>query len=305
MRYSQVVGPRTSELVEGPDPSPGPGEVLLRVRASGVCASEYHGWAEHDGGEPVRFGHELAGTIAEVGADARGWRVGDHVTGLGGPGFADRAVLRADCLLPLAAGVAFEHSLGEPLACLVEAFGRTPIGPRDVVAVVGAGFMGLGFLQLARLAGPAELIAVDYAEHHRETALALGATAAYHPDELPERYRSGVSVAVEAAGTASALTLAGDLVEAHGTLCIVGYHARGSRELDLNWWYKAVSVVHGYTPNRSRVLKAMADGLALVAEHRFTYEPLVTHRVPLSEVDTALGYFADRPEGFVKSVVIP
>jgi threonine dehydrogenase-like Zn-dependent dehydrogenase len=305
MRYSQVVGPRRSELAEEPDPRPGPGEVLLRVRASGVCASEYHGWVGHSGGEPVRFGHELAGTIMEVGADARGWRVGDHVTGLGGPGFADCAVMRADALLPLPTRAAFEHSLGEPLACLVEAFGRTPIGPQDVVAVVGTGFMGLGFLQLARLAGPAELIAVDYDEHHRETALSLGASAAYHPDELPERYRSGVGVAVEAAGTASALTLAGDLVAPHGTLCIVGYHAQGPRTLDLNWWYKAVSVVHGYTPQRSRVLRAMAEGLALVAEHRFTYAPLITHLVELSQVDTALGFFIDRPDGFIKSVVVP
>ncbi|MCU1679413.1 MAG: Alcohol dehydrogenase GroES domain protein [Amycolatopsis sp.] len=305
MRYSQVVGPRRSELIEGPELRPGPGEVVLRVRASGVCASEYHGWASHDGGEPVRFGHELAGTITEVGTDARGWRVGDDVTGLGGPGFADSAVMRADALLPVAAGTAFEHSLGEPLACLMEAFSRTPISPQDVVAVVGTGFMGLGFLQLARLAGPAELIAVDYDEHHRETALSLGATAAYHPDELPERYRAGVGVAVEAAGTASALTLAGDLVAPHGTLCIVGYHSQGSRALDLKWWYKAVSVVHGYTPQRFRVMKAMADGLALVAEHRFTYAPLVTHLIELSQVDTALGYFTDRPAGFIKSVVVP
>jgi threonine dehydrogenase-like Zn-dependent dehydrogenase len=275
------------------------------VEASGVCASEYHGWAAHDSGEPVRFGHELAGTITAVGPESRGWRTGDRVTGLGGPGFADTAVMRADALLPVPAGIAPEYALGEPLACLAEAFGRTPIGPQDTVVIVGTGFMGLGFLQLAQLAGPAKLVAVDYSEHHRELALSLGATEAYHPDELPEHHRSGMSVAVEAAGTASALSLAGSLVAAHGTLCIVGYHANGPRQLELDWWYKAVSVVHGFTPQRARVMKAMAAGLELIASHRFSYAPLITHRVDLSQVDTALGYFANRPEGFVKSVVLP
>lgn len=291
--------------MEAADPTPGAGEVLVRVAAAGVCASEYHGWSEHDGGQPARFGHEVTGTVVELGPDSRGWQVGDRVTGFGGPGFADLVVMRADALLPVPTGIPAEYALGEPLACIVEAFSRTPIGPRDSVVIVGTGFMGLGFLQLARLAGPADLIAVDYQEHLRETALKLGATAAYHPDELPERLRDGMTVAVEAAGTAGALTLAGELTAQHGTLCILGYHARGSRELDLNWWYKALSVVHGFTPQRFRTMRAMAEGLDLVASHRFTYQPLITHRFDLSGVDAAFSCFTDRPAGFIKSVVIP
>jgi threonine dehydrogenase-like Zn-dependent dehydrogenase len=275
------------------------------VGAAGVCASEYHGWSEHDGEEPVRFGHEVTGTIVDLGADSRGWQIGDRVTGFGGPGFADLVVMRADALLPVPAGIPDEHALGEPLACIAEALYRTPIGPSDRVVVVGTGFMGLGFLQLARLAGPAELIAVDLQAHLREVALALGATAAYHPDELPERLRAGMTVAVEAGGTPGALTLAGELAAEHGTLCILGYHARGARELDLNWWYKGLSVVHGFTPQRARTMRAMAEGLDLIASHRFTYQPLITHRFDLSGVDAAFACFTDRPAGFIKSVVIP
>lgn len=292
--------------MEAADPTPGPGEVLVRVTASGVCASEYHGWSEHSAdAEPVRFGHEVAGVVTELGVEARGWQIGDTVTGFGGPGFADLVVMRADALLPVPAGIPAEQALGEPLACIAEAFARTPIEPHDTVVVVGTGFMGLGFVQLAKLAGPAELIAVDYQQHLRDVALKIGATAAYHPDELPERLRGRCGVAIEAAGTAGALTLAGELTAPHGILCILGYHARGTRELDLNWWYKGLSVVHGFTPQRPRVMRAMSTGLDLIRTHQFSYQPLITHRFDLSGVDDAFACFTDRPSGFIKSVIIP
>lgn len=290
--------------MEAADPTPGPGEVVVRVTASGVCASEYHGWSEHSAqSAPVRFGHEVVGTVVELGKDARDWQIGDTVTGFGGPGFADLVAMRADALLPVPPGIPAEHALGEPLACIAEAFDRTPIAPPDTVVVVGTGFMGLGFVQLAKLAGPAELIAVDYQQHLREIARKIGASAAYHPDELPEDLRA--SVVIEAAGTATALTLAGELTAPHGTLCILGYHARGPRQLDLNWWYNGLSVVHGFTPQRWRHQRAMATGLDLIRTHQFSYAPLITHRFDLSEVDAAFSCFTDRPAGFVKSVIIP
>ncbi len=61
MRYSQLIAPRTSEVVAAPTPAPGPGEVLVRVMASGVCASELHRWADGRPGNPHRFGHEPMG----------------------------------------------------------------------------------------------------------------------------------------------------------------------------------------------------------------------------------------------------
>ncbi|HEY2698240.1 MAG TPA: alcohol dehydrogenase catalytic domain-containing protein [Pseudonocardiaceae bacterium] len=290
--------------MEAADPTPAAGEVLVRVTASGVCASEYHGWSEHSAeSEPVRFGHEVVGTVVDLGPDTRDWQIGDTVTGFGGSGFADLVTMRADALLPVPPGIPAEHALGEPLACIAEAFARTPIAPQDSVVVVGTGFMGLGFVQLAKLAGPAELIAVDYQQHLRDVALKIGATAAYHPDELPRDLRA--SVVVEAAGTAVALTLAGELTAPHGTLCILGYHARGPRELDLNWWYKGISVVHGFTQQRWRHQRAMATGLDLIRTHQFSYAPMITHRFDLSDVDAAFSCFTDRPAGFIKSVIIP
>jgi threonine dehydrogenase-like Zn-dependent dehydrogenase len=163
--------------------------------------------------------------------------------------------------------------------------------------------MGLGFLQLVRQIGPAALAGFDPLEGGRDLALSLGATETYDPADAATatlRY----DVVIEAAGTASALTLGGKLVAQHGTLVVVGYH-NGPREADPELWYKGVTVVNGYTPRRANLVRAMAEGLALIAERRFSYEPLITHRFGLDEVDAGFGLFQRRPAGFVKSVVMP
>ena len=69
-------------VTEVPEPSPPPGGVVLRVEATGLCRSDWHGWRGHDPGIvlPHVPGHELAGTVAEVGSGVRGWAVGDRVT---------------------------------------------------------------------------------------------------------------------------------------------------------------------------------------------------------------------------------
>jgi alcohol dehydrogenase len=78
--YSAFKGPVTIEHL--PDPVPGPGEVLIQVKASGLCRSDWHGWQGHDADIhlPHVPGHELAGVIAEIGGNVQRWKIGDRVT---------------------------------------------------------------------------------------------------------------------------------------------------------------------------------------------------------------------------------
>src|ERR1700742_1088034 len=78
MRLSQLVGPRSSKVVELPDPTPAAGQVLVEVLACGVCTSDLSAW-RNPSAEPMRLGHEIAGRVAAVGADATRWAVGDLV----------------------------------------------------------------------------------------------------------------------------------------------------------------------------------------------------------------------------------
>src|SRR5689334_2902320 len=127
MRYSQLIAPRTSEIVEEATPEPGPGEVLVDLKVCGVCASELHPWMDERAGYPYRMGHEPAGVVRAVGPGVTRFKRGDRVTGLCTLSYADAAIIPERSLLPIPDGVPFELALGEPLACLVNAQRRTPI----------------------------------------------------------------------------------------------------------------------------------------------------------------------------------
>lgn len=314
MRISRVTGPRRSEIVELPDPVPGVAQVLVDVLASGVCTSDISPWlGQGTPEEPVSLGHEIVGRVIGAGKHAGRWRVGDVVTGLGDRGFATRAVMDANAILPVPAGIAPEHAIGEPIADLYEALSRTSARAGSRIAVVGLGFMGLGLVQLAKVLAPAALIGVDPRPAARERALALGASAAYHPDELPAELTQApttgpegrIDVVLEAAGATSALGVASSLVRPFGEVCVVGYHHTGDAMMDMDLWYKAATVINGFCPDRTRLVEAMSGAIDLIASRRFSYEPLITHRFGLDGVDSAYELMTARDASYVKGVVIP
>jgi threonine dehydrogenase-like Zn-dependent dehydrogenase len=316
MRFSQLIAPRTSEVVEGPTPKPGPGDVLVKVTASGVCASELHSWAAGRPPYPHRFGHEPVGVVAAVGPQVTHFREGDRVTGLFGGAFAELCLAKEASLLPVPDGVADENAFGEPVACLVNAQRRTPVELADRVALIGLGYMGLGMLQLLKLRGPREIVAIDVRQDAREVALSLGANAAYHPDEIPEEFRltrfsdwqseRGFDVVVEGSGTQAGLTLAGELVRAHGVLSILGYHQGGPRQVEVGMWnWKAIDVVNAHVRRHDVLMESMRIGLELEAAGLIDLGALVTHRYGSDEVDRAFGDLEAKPAGFVKAAIYP
>jgi threonine dehydrogenase-like Zn-dependent dehydrogenase len=316
MRYSQLIAPRTSEVVEAATSEPGPGEVLVRVQASGVCASELHPWADGWPGYPHRFGHEPMGVIAGVGPDVMRFREGDRVTGLFKGAYADCCLATEDILLPVPSNVGDEAALGEPLACLVNAQRRTPVELADRVAIVGLGYMGLGLLQLLKLRGPSRIVAIDVREDARAAAQRFGADEVYDPSELPEEsfltqfgdWQSdrGFEVVVEGSGTQAGLTMAGELVRPHGVLSILGYHQGGPRQVDVGMWnWKAIDVVNAHVRRRADLMESMRIGLQLTASGLIDLGSLVTHRYDLDEVDRAYTDLMEKPQGFIKAIVQP
>lgn len=316
MRYSQLVSPQTSEVVEGDARQPGPGEVKVRVTACGVCASELHPWDSGVPAYPRRLGHEPVGVVEAVGEGVTRFAPGDRVTGLFLEAFTDTAISPEEILLPVPEGLADENALGEPLACLVNGLRRTPIELADRVALIGLGYMGLGMLQLLKLRGPSRIIAIDVREEARAHAKDLGADEVYHPNDVPEEYHltrwedwesdRGLDVVIEASGTQPGLTLAGKLVRAHGILSILGFHQGGDRQVDVEMWnWKAIDVVNAHVRRRADLLESMRIGLELEAQGLIDMGRLVTHRYALDEVDQAYAALRDKPEGFIKAVVFP
>jgi L-iditol 2-dehydrogenase len=199
------------EITSVPDPAIGPEEVLVRVKACGICGSDVHGYDGHTGRRipPLIMGHEAAGLIAEVGANVKQFSPGDRVTvdstvycgkcfycRRGNVNLCDnRNVLGVSCneyrrhgafaefmavpqhiVYRLPDDLSFEQAaMIEAVSIAFHAINRTPLKLGDTVVVVGAGMIGQLVIQTLRQAGCGKLIAIDIDDRKLQMARDLGA----------------------------------------------------------------------------------------------------------------------------------
>jgi len=194
-----------------------PDEVLIAVKACGICGSDVHGMDGSTGRRipPIIMGHEAAGVVAGTGSAVTGWKAGDRVTfdsmifcgacafcrsgrtnlcehrmvmGVSCDGyrrngaFAEFVNLPARLLIPIPDAVSFEQAaFVEPVSVALHAVNRVPVQAGDTAVVVGAGMIGLLVLQALRLAGADRVFCVDLDPKRLETARELGADACFCP----------------------------------------------------------------------------------------------------------------------------
>jgi L-iditol 2-dehydrogenase len=206
------------EVRDAPTPVPAADEVLIRVKACGICGSDVHGMDGSTGRRkpPIVMGHEGAGLIAQLGPRVAGWREGERVTFdstiyCGACAFCrqgrvnlcdSRRVLGVSCdeyrrdgafaefvavpariLYRLPEEVAFEQAaMTEALSVAAHAVGRAGVSPGETVLVVGAGMIGLLIVQVLRASGAGRVIAVDLAPERLELARRLGADVVLRAD---------------------------------------------------------------------------------------------------------------------------
>lgn len=213
------------ELVDMPVPEIGPDDLLVRVKACGICGSDVHGWDGSTGRRipPLVMGHEAAGVVEAVGSNVKDMAPGDRVTFdstiscghcyfcskgrinlcdnrqvLGvSPGeyrrhgaFAEYVNVPRRVSYKLPDALSFEHAaLIEAVSVAVHAVNRTPISLGDSAIVVGSGMIGLLVVQAARLAGCGLIIAVDLEDSKLDLAKQLGADIGLNPktDDVPAR----------------------------------------------------------------------------------------------------------------------
>jgi threonine dehydrogenase-like Zn-dependent dehydrogenase len=304
MRAVCLDAPRRVSLRDVPRSSPGPDEVLIRVRGCGLCASDLNAWRGVPGVEfPLPAGapgHEVWGDVVAIGGRVSDRVVGQTVSGVAFNGFAEFVRARADEVLEVPV-----ETLGEPLACAANVVRRAAVGHGQRLALVGFGYLAALVVQLLpRDAG--EWIAIARRADSRALARRLGAAAAFDFEAVPAAAWDSFPVVIEAAGVQQTLDYATWLTAPGGRLVIAGYHADGPRTVNMQSWnWKGIDVVNAHERDPAAYVRGLRDGLALVSLRKLELDALLTHRWPLEQIGEAFAALEARPAGFVKAVVCP
>lgn len=318
-----LVGPGRFEIEEAEVGAPGPGEVLVQVRASGVCKSDidgYRGIAE----VPERYvgGHEGVGTVLEVGAGVTAFAPGDTVATLGDHRFATASIAQERDVALITADVT-NHAdwIVEPLACCVNAVETAAVRPGDLVGVVGAGYMGQGVIRALGLTGAATVVAMDVKDEALDRAIASGAsrtinlasadalaecstlqrvesTTAY---VLPGQEQGPLDIVFECSGTASGLELATSLLRIGGTLVMVGFQRSDVPLPGAIWHMRGTRVLNASPMSAPDFRGTFRRTAALLSSGRLSGAGLVTHTSGLAN---AAGIFdAAGSAGYLKGAI--
>ncbi len=323
MRVAVYYNNRDIRLEERPRPEIGPGELLVRIEASGICGSDIMEWYRLPKA-PIVLGHEVSGVVEEVGDGVEGFTVGDRVvtthhvpcntcrycltdrhsvcdtlkaTHFDPGGFSELVRLPAINVdrgtFKLPDQVSFEEaSLVEPLACAVRALRIARLEPGQSVAVLGSGISGVLFIQLARAMGAGPIIATDIDEHRLTEAGRFGADAALPADSdvaagIREANAGRLAERVfVCTGALPAIRQALGCVDRGGTMM---WYAPADPGVTFEFpllevWANGTNLVHSYAGPPAD----MQTALDLIADRRVDVAGMVTHRLGLA--DTQQGF---------------
>lgn len=239
MKSAVFYGKHDLRIEDYPMPKAGAHDIVIQVKACGVCGTDVHIYDGDKGAAevtpPTILGHEFAGVIAEVGSEVTGYQPGDrvcidpncycgtcepcrsgevhfceHMIGYGttvNGGFAEYCVVNESQVYKLGANTTFEQgAMTEPVACCLHGIDLCSIRPGHQVVVIGGGMIGLLMLQLARLAGAAKVALLEPIESKREVGKELGADICIDPihenvkAKLKEHGMTWVNTVIECVG---------------------------------------------------------------------------------------------------------
>lgn len=337
MKAARIYGPRDLRVEQAADPSPGPGEALIRIRACGVCPSDvrgYTGLRPHHGKLPWTPGHEWAGVVEDVEGPADGsvgrgdrvvvdWRrvcgrcyqcrrgVFNYCEALatGTPGgFADYGLAPLSQLRVVPGNVSFEEAaFCEPLACVVNAHSQSQVSLGSDITVIGAGPIGLLHLQVALRRG-GRVIVSDPLPARRQKALELGAHQVVDAseDDPVTAVRDltdgrGADMVVVAVGGAEPARQGLAMAAIGGEVNLfAGTYPPAEVLFDPNLvHYRQLRVTgsHDYTPHH------FTAALRLIAFGIVRVAPLISHRFSLDKIERAFETSSGRSG--LKAMVLP
>jgi L-iditol 2-dehydrogenase len=339
MRVAMYYNNRDVRLEEMPTPQIGPGELLVKVMASGICGSDVMEWYRIKKA-PLVLGHEITGEIVEVGQGVERYQVGDrvfvshhipcntcryclngqhtvcetlHTTNYDPGGFAEYLrvprlnVDRGVFLLP--DEVSYEEgAFIEPLACVVRGQRVAGLQPGQTVLVLGSGISGLLHIALARALGAGRIVATDVNEYRLTAAQRLGAEVVIHAEEdVPARLRQAnegrlADLVIVCTGAFPAFPQALQSVDRGGTVL---FFAPTEPGVDLpvpvnDFWRNGITLMPSYGNSPLDAVVA----IELIRARRVPVHEMITHRLSLAETGLGFQLVAEAGES-IKVIIEP
>ncbi|MEM9605239.1 MAG: alcohol dehydrogenase catalytic domain-containing protein [Pseudomonadota bacterium] len=328
MRATQLLATGDIQTRNVPAPTPGPGEILIRVEAAGICGTDRHLYRGEFPSVPGKtLGHEFSGTVVDSGdtdlalgtrvtCDPNTWCgncdqclrgrvnlcVNNVATGIHRDGgFAEF------CAFPASKAVVLSNDLDplhgafcEPLACTLHGMDMGATQPGERVLIIGGGVIGLLALQIAKRAG-GEVMLLTRSDAKQQLGRELGADVAVgNADAVKAQWPDGADLVVECAGVADTVTLAPTLTRTGGRVVILGVLPSGEtvsiepfdllfREIQMHY-----SFLNPFT--HQRAAKMIEDGQIAV-------DPLVSRTISLDDAADAIA--SDPLPGEVRAIVVP
>jgi L-iditol 2-dehydrogenase len=327
-------------LEERPVPRIGPGEILVKIRASGICGSDVLEWYRIKKA-PIVLGHEVAGEIAALGDGVTRYRLGQrvavshhvpcntchyclagyhtachtlHTTNFDPGGFAQYVrvpALQTDRgVFPLPEGMTFEEgSFAEPLGCVVRGQRSANLRPGQTVAVLGAGISGILHIALAKALGAGKILATDLAPVRLEMAKRFGANVVFDAKgDVPALIKQanggrGADLVIVCAGALAPFKQALASVDAGGTiLCFATTDPGVELPVPLNdFWRNDITL----KPSYGNAPGDAKVALELIAARRMPVADMITHRLPLEETPKGFQLMATPGGSHLKVVIQP
>jgi len=340
MRVARWYSNRDVRIEEMPVPQIGPGELLAKVEACGICGSDVMEWYRLDRA-PLVLGHEIGGQIVEVGEGVERYHEGDRIsaahhvpcntcryclsghhtvcdtlrqTNFDPGGLAEHIRLpainvdRGVFLLP--DEMSYEDATFiEPVACVRRGLRKANIQPGDSVLVIGSGIAGLLYIQLARALGAVRVVATDINEYRLKAAKQFGADSAIRAEEdVPALLREAnqdrlADLVIVCTGAESAINQALKSVERNGTVLFFAPTAPGvSIPLSVNelFWRNDITLTTSYAASPADYQTA----LELIQAGSVQIQRMITHRLPLAETGQGFQLVAEAKES-IKVIINP
>jgi D-arabinitol dehydrogenase (NADP+) len=329
MKCSIIQKPRQLSLAEREIPQPGRNEIQIKVMASGICGTDLHIFnGEYLGSYPVIPGHEFSGVVTAVGDETQRFKVGERVAvepniacdncsnclnnrqnfcdnwqavGVTLPGGMEQYVVAPEKAAFDIGELPFEQAaFMEPLSCAVHGIERARIGLADRVAILGAGPVGNLLLQLARSQGAAQVTVLENNPGRAELARQMGADVVVN--RLEDLQQAYYDVVIEATGVIPLMNRSIDFARKGGTILLFGVPPSG-RNLELDAFkifQSELRLLSSYTSVRNS-----HQAIHLLQSGQVKVEALISHRLPLEELEKGLEMIEKHDPQVKKVIIVP